>query len=121
MTNKNILIVEDDKKIRDLMSEYLGKIATVITAENGQEGLDYFKNNHLDVDLIISDIEMPVMNGLEMIENIRKIDMDIPIYIASAFGGSEMLDKAFDLGVNRFMEKPIKIHELVQYINTDFN
>lgn len=117
---KNILVVEDDNKVREMMAEYLGKIANIATAPNGKEGLEYFKKNFLDIDLVISDIEMPEMNGLEMISKIREMDMDIHIYIVSSFGGSEILDKAFDLGVNRFIEKPVKINELVEYINMDF-
>lgn len=118
---KNILVVEDDANVRESMAEYLGKIANVATAENGKVGLEYFQKKFLDVDLVISDIEMPVMNGLEMIEKIREMDMDVHIYIASSFGGSDILDQAFNLGVNRFIEKPVKIFELVEYINTDFN
>jgi len=77
----NILYIEDDITVRDVMSDILNDMFNnVIFAKNGEDGIKKFINyNKEKIDLILSDIAMPKMDGIVMAKKIRKIDIDIPI------------------------------------------
>ncbi|MFP4332774.1 MAG: response regulator [Campylobacterales bacterium] len=115
-----ILYVEDDPIIRSILERALGKkIGTLLTAENGAEGLEIFKQN--SVDMVISDLNMPVLNGINMSKSIRKIDKDIPILITTGMGGDENIADAIKVNVNKFLQKPIdfnKVKEDIEYYAT---
>jgi diguanylate cyclase (GGDEF)-like protein/PAS domain S-box-containing protein len=76
----------------------------IITASDGVEGLELFQEYHPDI--ILSDINMPRMNGLEMVEQIRKLDENVKIAIFTDFEKRDILIKAIELGVNQFLSKP---------------
>ncbi len=87
-----VLYVEDELDILEEIIDILNiKIGTLYTASNGQEGLDIY--NRQDIDIIVSDIQMPVMDGMTMIENIREVDKTIPIIITTAFNEIDFLKK----------------------------
>lgn len=92
MENKiRLLLVEDDSMLTYVVKNSLeGLIGgyEVITAVNGQEGLKAYQEHHPDI--IISDVEMPVMNGFQMVERIREVDGDTPILLASALARPKM-------------------------------
>ncbi len=110
-----ILYVEDDASIRASFSKRLEmKTKTLYVAENGQEGYEMFCNHKPDI--ILTDIRMPVKDGLEMIKEIRSINHKVPIIITSAYQESEYFMDAISLGVNGFLLKPInkdKLHNLL--------
>ena len=116
MLKLNILYVEDDKDTResfsDLLEEYCSKL---YVAKNGLEGLEIFKNNHIDI--VLSDITMPKMNGLEMAEAIFDINENMYIIILSAYSDIHHLQKAINLGINNFLLKPIDIDKLEDSLN----
>ena len=102
----SLLYVEDEKELQDTMQELLNKIfANVYTVSNGQEGLDFF--NRLNPDMIITDILMPVMDGLQMVKSIRELDRAIPIIILSAYDDKQYLLDAIDNNITKYMVKPI--------------
>lgn len=87
MINATILCVDDDCiYLNILIRTFKNKFKTVLTATDGKKALELFKNN--DIDIIITDISMPIMNGVEFITEIRKIDNKVPIIIISAFNSS---------------------------------
>ena len=87
INNISILYVEDDLDISEEISYFLkSQVSTFYLATNGEEGLALFKE--FSPDIIITDIQMPKMNGLDMIEKIREENSDIPIIITSAFNES---------------------------------
>lgn len=105
LRNISVLYVEDDKDIQQQLSLFLkAKVGVLWTAFDGREGLESYRKNKPDI--IITDIRMPVMGGLEMVKTIRGIDRDIPIIITTAFNEPEYLLKSTDLGINQFMLKP---------------
>ena len=112
LKTQTVLFVEDDDLARDVLAKILTKLfKRVITATNGLEGLDSFnKQKDIDeaIDLIISDINMPIMNGLEMLENIRKVDSDVPTIFVTARNESSNILKAIDLNVSNYIIKPIQ-------------
>ncbi len=111
----NVLYVEDEEDIRTAVMEALQRRVKVLyTAENGQEGLDMFKDN--DIDIVITDIKMPIMNGLEMSEKIREIRNDVPIIVTTAYEESDFFHKSIEIGINGYVVKPVnmkKLHELL--------
>ena len=109
-----ILFVEDEKELRDIISDTLNKLqANFVTATNGVEGLEALKNNP-DLDLIVTDINMPLMNGLEMIEQIRANNKNLPIIIMSAHTETEYIKNAQALGISEYLLKPF---DFLQFIN----
>ena len=85
-SNKKILIVEDEYLIRNSLVIILQDLVyknNIFCAKDGQEGLELFKKNNIDI--IITDIMMPNMNGIKMVDEIRKIDKDVIIIIISAY------------------------------------
>lgn len=113
-----VLFVEDE----DLAREQLGKILTrlfkkVILAANGQEGFEKFKdsfNSEEKIDLIISDINMPILSGLEMVEKIRELDNIVPLIYTTARSETENIIKAIDLNVSSYILKPIDTAILIK-------
>lgn len=107
MGEMGILIVDDDKTTISILHHMLKPYADEIyLASDGIEGLSHYKTYHPD--LILSDINMPRMNGLDMVEEIRKEDEDIKIAIFTDFEKRDILLKAIELGVNQFLSKPFE-------------
>ncbi len=106
-----LLYVEDEAIIRNELVEILeDEVAQIYVAKNGEEGLALF-NEH-KIDLVITDIRMPVMDGLEMSRAILKINPDVPIIISSAFNDSEYLMECIQLGIHYYLLKPINLEEV---------
>lgn len=102
----SLLFVEDNDTIRSLYEKRLRKRAeTFYVAENGQEGLEKFKAHNPD--LIITDISMPIMNGLDMIREIKKLSEDVQVIVMSAYSVKEYFLDAINLGVNGYLIKPV--------------
>lgn len=111
-----VLYVEDEDGVRDMLSRFLSrKFAVVEAAENGKIGLDKFLGGEFDV--VITDIRMPVMDGLEMIEQIKRLKEDTPVIVVTAFSDSDYLMRAIDVGVNSYVKKPIDMNRLVDAIH----
>ncbi len=114
----NILYVEDDENIAEVISVYLQSFCnTIHHCPNGKDGLDYYKHNSSNIDIIITDLNMPKLSGVDMICEIRRINTDIPIVITSAFGDEEMLKQVINLGVDGFVTKPLVLPDLFHIIN----
>ncbi|MBM4055796.1 MAG: sigma-54-dependent Fis family transcriptional regulator [Planctomycetes bacterium] len=104
--NLTVLYVEDEDDIRTEFADLLRDLFhTVETAKNGKEGLECYKANRHDI--IICDIKMPVMNGIEMAMNIRRINRNQPIIITSAHSDAEYLLKLISAGIQNYLLKPI--------------
>jgi len=109
-----LLYVEDDVQLRGLYGEvFQNKVKHLIIAENGEEGLKAFMNDSPDI--VLTDIRMPVMSGIEMSRHIRQIDKKIPIIMTSGSSESEFLFQAIELGVTRYILKPFQ-HEHLELI-----
>lgn len=102
-----ILVVDDSSLIRSVASEAIEEAGHVaVTANNGAEGLEMMAANQ--VDLVFSDVNMPVMGGLEMVENIRKNDAYkfVPIVMLTTESRAELKEKGKSLGAKAWLVKP---------------
>ena len=120
LKNLRVLFVEDEELAREKLAKLLSKLfKEVVLASNGLDGLEKYEKSRITgekIDLIISDINMPIMNGLEMLEKIREFDTIIPLIFTTARGESENLLKAIDLNVSNYIMKPIDTVVLVKKI-----
>ncbi|MEA3383986.1 MAG: response regulator [Campylobacterota bacterium] len=111
------LYVEDEEQISNIVKSILGNLfKELLFATNGQDGLDIYQNNKEKINVVITDINMPKMNGLTMIENIRQINQSVPIIITTAHNDKDFLHKAIELGVNKFVTKPMDMKVLISSI-----
>lgn len=111
----SVLYVEDDAEVRAQFSHMLGKIVgTLHTACDGAEGLEMFGKEKPD--LVISDIMMPVMDGLEMAERIRAENPATPIIMTTAFNDAKYLLRAIAIGIDGYVLKPVDYHALLRAI-----
>jgi len=112
MIDLRVMIVEDDefllKKIGKILSR---EISHIYTFKNPLEAIN--KVIEIKPDIIISDINMPEMNGVDMYKKLKKNNLDIPIILASAFSEPEYFIEAIKLKVKKFIVKPIDIEDLV--------
>lgn len=109
----NLLYVEDEEEIREQLSHFLRRrVGALYTAANGKEGIEAFRERHPD--LVITDIEMPIMNGLEMAEVIREEDGDVPIIVATAFNELKYFMKSIEVGIDKYVLKPVNTDVLME-------
>ena len=108
----NILVTEDDKNLRKLISTCLKKNnCNVLEATNGQEALQVLDKEYID--LIISDVMMPEMDGFELIKELRECKYNMPILLITAKGDIKDKKQGFEYGADDYMVKPIDIEELM--------
>jgi PAS domain S-box-containing protein len=106
VSGAKILVVEDDSFTRRLLESMFSALGhSILTASNGAEGLDVFRKERPA--LVISDYNMPVMNGLEMMDVIRKEAPSVKIVLMTMYTEPQVLIDAINLGVDRFLEKPV--------------
>lgn len=116
--SKHILIVDDSKTVRNLVAFIMKKEGfTVTTAEDGLDGLEklYAANQ---VDLIISDVNMPRMDGLTFIKTVREQDAyrDLPIVVLSTEGQEKDIQTGINVGANLYMVKPAQPEKMVKNV-----
>lgn len=115
--NIKILIVEDDEITRENEVEYLENFfENIYEASNAIEALKIYEQ--INPNIIISDIQMPKLNGLEFISKIRQKDKDVQIIILTAFCDKEYLLKAIELQLVKYLIKPINENELYKTLKT---
>ena len=108
----SILVCEDDFAIKTMISTKLKQENySVYTAQNGQEALNLMEKQQID--LVISDIMMPEMDGYEFVQTLRETKHTLPILMITAKSQLESLETAFKLGVDDYMVKPLRLEELV--------
>jgi diguanylate cyclase (GGDEF)-like protein/PAS domain S-box-containing protein len=114
-----ILYVEDDEATRDIVRLLVtNKIpdATLIVAENGQEGLDEFRK-HLP-DVVVTDVRMPIMDGIRMAKEIKEIRQETRIIVITAVSDVKHILEAIDIGINHYVLKPIDHIKLISTIKS---
>jgi CheY-like chemotaxis protein len=113
---KTILVAEDVDTSNMFYRAALSKTgAKTLWAENGLDAIKAVEQNH--VDIVLMDINMPEINGLEATKRIKKIFPDIPVIIQTAYLLSNEREKSFDAGADEFIAKPITYRQLLEILN----
>ena len=111
-----VLLVEDEENLASLLKSAIGdNFYSFNIAQNGKDGIEKFLK--FLPDIVITDITMPELNGLDMVKEIKKIDSTIPIIILSAYSEKEKLLNAIDVGVIKYFIKPFDPDDLLEYIS----
>lgn len=106
LENFTLLYVEDDKQTQEAMSEILRLyLKEVYVASDGYEGLELFKKHSPDI--VLTDIQMPIMDGFKMSSEIKSINMSQPIIVLTAFKNIETLRNLIDIGIDKYITKPV--------------
>lgn len=112
LNNLTVLIVENEGDGKKIVQEVMrDKFEKVITAQNGDEGLKKFKK--YNPNMVITDVFMPIMNGLDMAKSIKEISKDTPIIVFSTNSEKETLLKAIDVGIDKYVLKPIDLDDFL--------
>src|SRR5215469_14298422 len=107
----NILIIEDEPKMRRLLEISLGEEAyTIHTAQDAETGLKCFQREMID--LIVTDLKLPGMNGLEFLREARQLNPSVPIVVMTAFGSVETAVEAMKAGAADYVLKPFSMAEM---------
>ncbi|MBT4760601.1 MAG: response regulator [Bdellovibrionaceae bacterium] len=113
----NILIVDDEAGILDILEEFLGDISNnTFRASNGIEALAVLEKE--DVKLIISDINMPELDGLGFLGQLKEKNINTPVIIVSGYADKKMLNDAWRLGAYDFIEKPLESANLLEVVSS---
>lgn len=115
---KKILIVEDSPTMRQLVKFGLRRLNNVkiVEASDGVDGLRKLQKEMFD--LVITDINMPIMDGLKLLSLIRKDDIykDVPVIIITTEGGEKEKEKAMSLGANAYITKPVQAPQILSLV-----
>jgi len=107
-----LLYVEDNKEAREstllILEDFF---ESVVVAVDGADGLEKFKNNNIDV--VITDIHMPKLNGLEMSEEIKRINLNMPILVLSAYNDSQYFTQSIKIGIDGYLLKPVDMQQFL--------
>ena len=119
MVGKSILVVDDDSQIREVFSRMLEILGhRYQCAEDGLAAYDVLKNTPFD--MVLCDIRMPEMDGLELMKQIQRMDMDVPFIMVTGFGDEFTYDLVVKSGARDFIKKPFTIEELENKLNRVF-
>jgi len=120
LSQLTLIYAEDEQMLRENISDMLSdEVKKLYVAKDGHEALSLYEKNS-DVDLIISDIQMPHMNGLEMAKKVKQKNKSIPIIFTTAFTDSEYLLKAIEIGIDKYIKKPIDMEMLFDAVETAY-
>lgn len=110
-----ILVVDDDEYILDILRILLENEGyEVVAAQDSQKGLDIVTSS--EVDLVISDLRMRPMNGIELLREIRKVKPKLPVIMLTAYGSPETANEASQLGAFAYLTKPFGPDEVLETI-----
>lgn len=118
LKSMKLLFVEDEEDLIEIIRDTLKKLdANFLTASNGEEALKIIENNN-DISVIVTDINMPVMNGLVMIKELKKRGNTTPIIIMSAHTETDYINKAKELGVQEYLLKPFDFIKFIDLVTS---
>jgi len=119
---RNILVVDDSRAVRQLLKMVLQRHVdcNIMEAEDGQEAYEKLKDDNYD--LLITDINMPRMNGLSLVGRVRnELNLRTPIVIVTTMGHEEDRDAGINLGADTYITKPINASHLVETVTRLLN
>jgi len=116
---RTVLVVDDERSIRWIAERVLGKLGyRVIVAEDGERALDEFQAHRQEVDLVVLDLAMPGMGGIECFERLRDLDPGARVLVSSGYAPDGATEKLLSDGAVGFLQKPFKASDLAEAIAT---
>ncbi len=116
-----ILVVDDEEVVRNILTQMLLEIGyTVSTCTNGMEAVQYYRQHGDSIDLIILDMNMPVMNGIDCFRELRGLNGDVKVIITTGYSFQSDTQQIIMAGVNGFIPKPFKLSDLSSEIRKAF-
>lgn len=115
---RQILIVEDEQAILSLLTDILSYRGgyPVKTAMTGPEAIEIYKNNFSEIALVILDLNMPGMGGMEVFQELKTINPDVKVLISTGYGKSDKINALIKDGVKGYVQKPYNILELLRTV-----
>ncbi len=114
---KKLLLVDDTELFLKSFERLLSREGYLVTtAKNGLEAMDCIARDSFD--LVVTDIEMPEMDGIELLRRIQGLKKDLAIIVLTAFGSTETEDEAMSLGASEYLEKPLDIDYIKEVIES---
>lgn len=112
LKNFTVLCVEDEDDVREELAQFLQRrVKTLYLASNGKDGFALFTEHRPDI--VVTDILMPVLNGLDMSKEIKALSPDTPIIITTAFNETDFFLRAIELGIDKYVLKPVKARKFI--------
>jgi CheY-like chemotaxis protein len=112
-----ILVVDDEPTIRELVTDILQPLGySLLRAKDGMEAIELFTRSHEEIGLVLLDMQMPTLNGLETFRRLREIDPDVRVILSSGYGMDQDIQEIIREGVLGFIQKPYKINELTRVV-----
>ena len=120
MSRKHILVADDERNTLMTM-QFILEVADyrVTTVENGREALDRIlesSNTNSPIDLLVTDIQMPGLTGLELIDELNRLEIDMPLLAITGYENRELIAELTDRGCDKCLDKPIDEEELVKCV-----
>lgn len=122
---KTVALIDDSKVMRSILRKSIlmshHEVGDFLEAENGLEGLNLIQANKGSIDLIITDLHMPELGGIEMLRKIKEAgENSVPIVVISTVGDAEMQETCKSLGARAFIEKPFSPEDIEKMLNSIF-
>ena len=112
-----ILIIDDDSMVRELLTLALEEEGfEILVASSGEEGIDIFRDDR-DIDLVLTDLMMPGMSGIDVLDQVREIDPLTEVVVLTGFGVDEIALEAMKKGAYDYLQKPVNLRELLLTID----
>ena len=113
-----VLVVDDEAMIRNVVQRLLERLdCKVILAEDGESGVETYRQHNNEIDVILLDLTMPVMGGKEALQKIRELDESLPVFICSGYGHEDVESKFENLRPNGFLQKPFSLQALTKMLD----
>lgn len=115
--DKTILVVEDtETSIKFFEAALRRSEASLLWAKSGEEAINILNNNIDNIDIVLLDLNLPGINGFEVLKHIRNVAPQLPVIVQTAYLFSGEKNTSFNMGANDFISKPIQLNELLENI-----
>ena len=113
-----VLIVDDDEGVRNVCKRQLAKLGfATLTAVSGNEAVTVYEQRHAEISVVLLDLTMPGMDGMETFREMRKINPSARVILTSGYDGQESINRFEGIGLAGFVNKPYRLAELMAKIN----
>jgi DNA-binding NtrC family response regulator len=122
MAAKTVLLVDDEEIVIGVGRQMLEKLGfSVLTAKNGKEALDVYKNNQYDIDFVVLDMIMPDMGAADTYVELQSIDPGIKVLLSSGYGVDQQTNELLNRGCKGFIQKPFNMKSLSEKVEETLN